>query len=108
MLRFDKASREKIDTIEQSWTWLAQEFAGSVRQPTVKLGKWDQIKGTLKAVEKDEMQLTLKQLDRIISDYDTENPKDADLANSIKKVKEKLAIRKDPNRNSAVWTLLAD
>jgi hypothetical protein len=60
------------------------------RQLGVRRSKWDQIKGHLKAVEQGEMQLTMKQLDRIISDYESEKPEDDELARSIRKVKEGL------------------
>jgi hypothetical protein len=69
---------------------LAREFAGFAVQPVERRSKWDQIKSHLKAVEQNEMQLTIKQLDRIISDYEKEKPKDDELARGIKKVKEKL------------------
>jgi serine/threonine protein kinase len=91
MLKFNINDREKIETIEQAWSSLAREFAGLGKQPPIRRSKWDQIKRHLKSVEQDEMQLTVKQMDRIISDYENEKPTDAELAQSIKKVKEKLS-----------------
>ena len=68
---------------------LARELAGSVRSTTVQ-SKWDQIKVQLKAVADNESQLTRKQLDRVIAEYESDKPEDNELKHLIKQVKEKL------------------
>jgi hypothetical protein len=93
MVRFGHAARSEIEEIESAWSLLAREFAGSVGPSVVKQsGKWDQIKNHLKAVEQNETQLTRKQLDKIISDYETDKPSDEELKTYIKHVKERLIV----------------
>jgi len=89
MLRFDRKERASIEEIERSWSSLAREFAGSVGPSVIRpSSKWEQIRNHLRAVSQSETRLTRKQLDKIISDYDTEKPVDDELKQYLKKVKE--------------------
>jgi serine/threonine protein kinase len=92
MLKFDKEERAAIEQVEGNWTLLAREFAGSVG-PTDRRSssKWDQIKLHLGAVEQNETRLTIKQLDKIISDYDNDRTGDEELERRIKAVKQMLS-----------------
>jgi hypothetical protein len=89
MSKFDRDERAKIEEVERSWSLLAREFAGSVGPSVVRpSSKWEQIKNHLRAVAQNETRLTRKQLDKIISDYDTDKPTDDELRQYIKEVKE--------------------
>jgi len=90
MLRFDPVQRASICEVEKSWSLLAREFAGSMR-PATRPGKWDQIKIHLNAVIQNETQFTTKQLDKIISEYETDNPQDQELRTLIRQVKDRMS-----------------
>jgi serine/threonine protein kinase len=98
MLKFERSERQSVEKIEGAWSLLAREFAGSVGPAVVARSKWDQIKIHLRAVTQNETQLTTKQLDKIISDYeadklvDVELSKDLELGKLIRQVKERVSL----------------
>jgi len=95
MLRFDPGERSSAKDAEVAWSSLARELTIPTGPEMIK-GKWDQIKGHLQAVERNETRLTTKQLDRIISDYETADVQDVELAASIRRVKKLLGTKRRP------------
>jgi serine/threonine protein kinase len=93
MLRFDRSERSSIQDAEGSWSLLARDLLPVTPEP-IRRSKWDQIKAHLEAVERNETRLTTKQLDKIISDYDSEKVQDLELKSSIERVKKLLTLAK--------------
>jgi serine/threonine protein kinase len=93
MLDFDPSKRSKIQESESEWTSLAQDL-GTVSPTLRHEGKWEKITHQLQAVERKELTITPKQVERIIAEYDADlaikedHAKDADVGALIKRVKD--------------------
>jgi serine/threonine protein kinase len=93
MLDFDPSKRSEIKKLETEWTSLAQDL-GTVSPTTRHEGKWEKITHQLRAVERKELTITPKQVERIIAEINADPEikedltKDAEVRALIKRVKE--------------------
>jgi hypothetical protein len=88
MLEFDRGKRGKIREVEAAWSRLSEELgSASESHPT---DKWDQIRSHIRLAERKELVLTRRQIDRIISEYNTESPLDQgeELRSALLRLKE--------------------
>lgn len=89
MLVFDPAQRQPIHFFENEWTKLAQELAStSATQSSANFDKWNKIKHHLELVERKELVLTRKQIELIISEFESEKIQNQEIEGFIKRIKE--------------------
>ncbi|MDD1535906.1 hypothetical protein C7U89_21115 [Bradyrhizobium sp. WBOS4] len=74
MLDFDRQTRISTQAAEAAWSKLAEEL-GSAGE-SHRSDKWGQIRSHIKLAERKELVLTRRQIDRIISEYNSEAPLD--------------------------------
>lgn len=74
MLEFDRGKRSSIQEAEVAWSKLAEEVGSAGESHST--DKWDQIRSHIKLAERKELVLTRRQIDRIISEYNSESPHD--------------------------------
>ncbi|MBK3663628.1 protein kinase [Bradyrhizobium diazoefficiens] len=88
MLEFDRQKRISTKDAEAAWSKLAEEL-GSAGE-SHRSDKWGQIRSHINLAERKELVLTRRQIDRIISEYNSESPLDEDnaLRNALLHLKE--------------------
>ena len=91
MLAFDRNQRKEIQHFEKIWSSLAEEL-GRTTPPRPELAdKWQKIRQHLVLAEKKELVLTPGQINRIVSLYEINSPKDE--AGELKKLLQLLKER---------------
>jgi hypothetical protein len=98
MLSFDRSARRRIQFYEEEWSKLAQELGGTETEDRSRMisgeaDKWKNIKQHLNLVEKKELILTPKQIERIIFEYNKEKSqneaiRDEEIEGALRRIKE--------------------
>ncbi|MGE3367112.1 MAG: hypothetical protein AB7I34_27150, partial [Rhizobiaceae bacterium] len=92
MLDFEKLERKTIRYFDKGWSGIAQELGGSRSQEkngdSARSEKWQSIMDHVHLVERKELVLTAKQIDRIITEYRRDNIHDNDIERTLKKLAE--------------------